>query len=912
MKSFSRRNVFVLLALTVMVVVCAMMMSYDNPVDFNTDVKPIINKQCISCHGGVKKQGGFSLLFHHEALAVTESGKPAIIPGNPDDSEFIKRLISDDPDFRMPYKHDALSEKEISIFKRWIKEGAKWGEHWAYLPVKKVDIPDEAGSWARSPIDHFIYQKLDELDLEPSAEADRATLLRRLSLDLIGLSPSPELARQYLNAEDEKKAYEVLIDSMMASPLFGEKWASMWLDVARYADTKGYESDGGRNIWQYRDWVIKAFNADKPYDAFITEQIAGDFFKNATDDQYIATAFHRNTMTNDEGGTDNEEFRVSAVIDRVNTTWEGLLSTTFACVQCHSHPYDPFTHDEFYKFMAYFNNTRDEDVRADYPLLKLYKDSLRQELAVLRSWLSQTASASKADQIYKFLKTGQPSINSIKTDSFKNAVLGNNNVALFFKNRSSARIPRVDLTNLNQLIYKSDVKKPGGKMQLRIDRVDGPLLASWDVASDPKKPIVAIDFKIQQGFHDVYLIYSNPSVQNTDETVIVFDWFYFGEQFPGAGKPGYAENKQRFWSLLTASAPSLPIMVENPSNRSRKTFVFDRGAWTSPTREVEAGVPQKLAYAMPKGAPKNRIGLSMWLTDKRNPLLSRTMVNRVWEQLFGIGIVETLEDIGTQGLNPTHQELLDYLSWQFMNDYKWSMKSLIREMVMSATYRQDSRVTEEMKDKDFFNRYYARGPRIRMSSEQVRDQHLQVSGILSNKMYGKPVMPWQPEGIWNSPYNKAKWTTSTGEDQYRRAVYTYIKRTAPYPSMIAFDGASRVVCSPRRIRTNTPLQALVTLNDSVYIDMARHFAIRMQKEGGKQVKEQISSGYKWLLFKDISTAKLKVLDKLYLTALSDYQKHPERAAEMLADSKSPRKTEAAALVVVANAMLNLDEVITKN
>lgn len=912
MRFFSRKFFFVGFVLIVVIMVCSILMSHDKTVDFNTEVKPIINKKCISCHGGVKKQAGFSLLFHEEALAATKSGKPAIIPGNPDESELIKRLLTDDPELRMPYKHEALPGDEIDIFKRWIKQGAKWGDHWAYLPVKEVEVPDVDDDWTRNDIDQFIYQKLDDMDLRPAMEADKPTLLRRVSLDLIGMNPPAKLAERFLKSADSDKAYETLVDSLLASPGFGEKWASMWLDVARYADTKGYESDGGRNIWQYRDWVIRAFNEDKPYDQFITEQIAGDFFVNPTDDQYIATAFHRNTMTNDEGGTDNEEFRVSAVIDRVNTTWEGLLSTTFACVQCHSHPYDPFKHDEFYKFMAYFNNSRDEDVRAEYPLLKLYKDSLNTELSTLNTWLNHNASSGKTKEIYKFLKTGQPSINSITADSLRNAVIGNNNIALFFKNKSSARLAAVDLNGVNQLIYKSNTKKPGGKMELRLDRHDGPLIASWLPLSDPKQQIASIDFKTQKGIHDVYLVYANPKVGNKDEIVIDFDWFHFAQQFPGQDKPGYTENKQRFWTLLNASAPTVPVMVENPANRSRKTFVFERGAWTSHGKEVKVGVPQTLRYAMPSGAPKNRMGLAMWLTDKRNPLLSRTMVNRLWEQLFGTGIVETLEDMGTQGMNPTHRELLDHLSWQFMHGYKWSMKALIKEMVMSATYRQDSRLSEKVKEKDLFNKFYARGPRIRLSAEQLRDQHLSVSGVLSNKMYGKGVMPWQPEGIWNSPYNKAKWKTASGEDQYRRAIYTYWKRTAPYPSMVAFDGAQRVVCNPRRIRTNTPLQALVTLNDSVYIDIARHFAKKMQTEGGTTTEHKIASGYRWLMYKNISDGKLKILDKLYRTALDDYKKHQHKILEMLGASASVKKPEAAAMVVVANAMLNLDEVVTKN
>jgi len=906
-----RRKLLVLAVIFTIVLVGVWLFPHEKAIDFNADVKPIINKKCISCHGGVKKQGGFSLLFHEEALAATNSGKPAIIPGNPDDSELIKRLLSDDSEERMPYQHEPLSGDEIAVFKRWIKQGAKWGDHWAYLPVKETAIPDLGTAWARNDIDRFIYEKLKIEKLNPSEEADKPTLLRRLSLDLIGMAPPKKIIESYLKGKDADADYEKLVDALMASPHFGEKWASMWLDVARYADTKGYESDGERNIWQYRDWVIRAFNEDKPYDQFIAEQIAGDFYVNPTDEQYIATAFHRNAMTNDEGGTDNEEYRVAAVIDRVNTTWEGLLSTTFACVQCHSHPYDPIEHDEYYKFMAYFNNTRDEDLASEYPLLRQYDDSLQMKLRALTGWLKENASSERAKEVYTFLKTGQPSINSTTTDHLVNAVIGNNNVALFFRNHALARIPAVDLNDVDQMIYHFASKIPGGKMQLRLDKPDGTVIANWEVPAKEGYQHLAVDFDKQKGIHDLYIRYDNPSTKNIEEVLVFFDWFRFSEQFPGKGMPGYEENKDIFWTLLNAPVPTTPIMVENPTNRSRKTFVFERGAWTAHGKEVQANVPKAFGYAMPKDAPRNRKGLAMWLIDKRNPLLSRTMVNRLWEQLFGTGIVETLEDMGTQGMEPTHRELLDHLSWQLMNNYQWSIKKMIKEMVMTATYRQDSRVSEALKEKDLFNRFYARGPRMRLTAEQLRDQCLSVCEVLSDKMYGKGVMPWQPDGIWNSPYNSARWQNATGEDQYRRAIYTYWKRTAPYPSMITFDGAQRVVCNPRRIRTNTPLQALVTLNDSAYIDMAKHFTKRMIKDGGTEVEQQIASGYQWMMYKPIPTKKLEILENLYQTALTDYTAYPERISEMLGESEQ-RSAEDAALMVVANAMLNLDEVMTKN
>jgi hypothetical protein len=886
--------------------------SSEKQIDFNSQVKPILNKKCISCHGGVKQQGGFSVLFREEALANTKSGKPAIIPGNPDDSEFIKRLKSNDPEERMPYKHPALNNDEIDILSGWIKQGVKWGKHWAYVSVKPTEVPDVDNDWVRNDLDKFIFAKLEENKLEPSKTADKATLLRRVSLDLIGTYPSDHLARFYLNSKDEQKAYSILVDSLLASPKFGERWASMWLDIARYADTKGYESDPNRNIWSYRDWVIKAFNRDMPYDQFITDQIAGDLFPNPTDAQYIATAFSRNTPTNDEGGTNNEEFRTSAVLDRVNATWEGLMSTTFSCVQCHSHPYDPFKHDEYYKFMSYFNNTRDEDVSAEYPLFRDFNDSLKNELNHLTSWVKTVAGKERADQMNLFLKTGEPTINSTTADELVNSVIGNNNIALYFKNSSSARLKSVNLENVDQLILRYNCSQPNGTMSLHLGSPSGPVIKSWKLVQTQGYQNVEIDFPKQSGLKDVYLKYTNASVKNPDQFMVYFDWFYFTKQFPGKDKAEYAAKKKTFTDLMNAQVPTTPIMVENPLSMQRKNYVFQRGAWTSKGKEVKVGVPNSLAFAMPKNAPNNRMGLAMWLSDKRNPLVSRTMVNRLWEQLYGAGLVETLEDMGTQGMAPTHQELLDFMAYQFMYKYNWSVKKMLKEMVMMATYRQDSKVSEKLKEKDLYNKFYARGSRIRLSAEQIRDQSLAVCGVLSNKMYGPPVMPWQPEGIWFSPYSGAKWVLSGGEEQYRRGIYTYWKRTAPYPSAIAFDGASRVVCSPRRIRTNTPLQALVTLNDSVYIDLARKLALRMEKVGGSTSKSKISKGYEMILYKTIPQNRLKVFEDLYAKGFEAFSKNAASASAFMGDKQKKYKPEDAAMVLVANAMLNLDEVITKN
>lgn len=890
-------------------------------VDFNTEVKPIINKKCISCHGGVKAKAGFSLLFREEALANTESGRPAIIPGRPDQSEMIRRLTLDDAEERMPYHSEPLSKEEIATFRRWIKQGAKWGDHWAYLPVQKVADPQprrslfglfttDDESWPQASIDRFIYQRLQKDALQFAPEASRPALLRRAAFDLVGMPPSDTLAAAFLRRA-HPLSYEQLVDSLLASPHYGERWAAVWMDVARYADTKGYERDAGRSIWRYRDWLIKAFNEDKPYNHFLVEQLAGDLLPNATDEQWIATAFHRNTMTNDEGGTDNEEFRTAAVIDRVNTTWEGLMGTTFSCVQCHSHPYDPFKHEEYYRFLAFFNNTRDEDTWADYPALRHIGGADSARLEQLAGWLRTNGFAESALEVKSFVKTWQPVYHSLVTDSFVNCEL-NDTKWLAMRNPSRARLKGVDLEGRSELIFRYTTMKSGGAWTIRLDHPDGPVLKHIPVGET--KPwgwqVAHIDFPVQQGVHDLYLSYSNPALTNPDENGLQFDWFYFTKPLPGKGLPGYAQQEETYRELVQKEFSATPVMMDNPQWMMRPTHVFDRGNWLMKGKKVAPAVPNSL-NPLPEGAPRNRLGLALWLTDKKNPLTARTMVNRVWEQLFGAGLVETLEDLGTQGAEPTHRELLDHLSYRFMHEWNWSVKRLIKEIVLSQTYRQDSKVSGEVLEKDPFNKLYARSARVRLSAEALRDQALAASGLLRPKMYGPSVMPWQPGGIWLSPWNGADWKKSEGEDQYRRAIYTYWKRTAPYPSMVTFDGVGREVCTPRRIRTNTPLQALVTLNDSVFLEASRHLAVSMKEQGGN-VARQISAGYERLLFQPISAPKLAVLQNLYAQALAQYRKDPDAMCALVGVNNEHNNPETAALIVVANALLNLDEVVTKS
>jgi hypothetical protein len=905
----------IVIALLALLTLCYVFFSSSKEINFNTEVKPLLNKKCISCHGGVKKEAGFSLLFEQDAFAKNESGKPAIIPGDPDNSELIKRLVTADLQERMPYKHPPLSKEEITLLKTWIKQGAKWGNHWAYIPVEQVDVPNShsffiANKWVKNDIDHFIYKSAKDHGLTPVEEASKEVLLRRVSLDLIGMPAPRSLANQFLN-NNQANAYELLVDALLASPHFGERWAAVWMDLARYADTKGYERDGDRSIWRYRDWLIKAFNQNKPYNDFLIEQLAGDLLTNPSDDQFIATAFHRNTVTNDEGGTDNEEFRTAAVIDRVNTTWETLMSTTFACVQCHSHPYDPFTQEEYYKFLAFFNNSRDEDTYDDYPLLREFHQNDSIKFQFLKKWLQKNA-PDKAAPILTFVKTGEPAIHSIVADSLINSALADTKW-LVLRNNAVARIKNVILQNQTQLMVRLASWKTGGKWNIHVNSPNGPIISTYNVENtNGQWKVLTIPINPLNAKQNLYFTYTNKNLSNAQETGLKFDWFHFTQPFPAKAAPQFDTAYTYFVELIQPKqATYTPVMYENPDALFRSTAVFIRGNRLTLGKEVKPGVPASL-NPFADQFPKNRLGMALWMTDKKNPLTSRTIVNRIWEQFFGQGIVETLEDIGTQGIPPTHQSLLDYLSFKLMHEFKWDLKKLMKEIALSATYRQDSKINQEGADKDPYNKFYARGARVRLSAEQIRDQALAVSGVLNANLYGASVFPYQPPNIWMSPYNGSSWVMNTDGNQYRRALYTFWKRSAPYPSMIMFDETSKEVCVARRIKTNTPLQALTVLNDAAYMEMAQHFATAMFQSKQPSIADKINHGYTTIFYSAMAKEKLVALNTLYKKAFQHYKSEPGEI-EKIAGTKSALKTpELAALVVVANAMLNLDECITKN
>ena len=885
-------------------------------IDYNTQVKPILNKKCLRCHGGVRQNGGFSLLTRDQALAATESGQPAIIPGHASKSEMMKRILSDDPEIRMPMDGDPLSQKEIQILSDWIDQDLPWNLHWSYKPVAEVLPPKSPllGSMIElkepHPIDLFVLEEMEKLGFDAhSKPADKTILLRRAALDLIGMPAPQELKDRFLASEKED-AFEKLVDELMALPQFGERWASMWLDLARYADSKGYERDPHRNIWRYRDWVIRAFNKDMPYDQFITEQLAGDMLQNPTDDQLIATGFHRNTTTNDEGGTDNEEYRTYSVFDRVNTTYEALMATTMACVQCHSHPYDPFLHIEYYQSMGFFNNTRDADTHADYPLLRHFDSTDNRKLDGLVDWLGQHLEDEEVRGIEQFIKTWQPAWHSIETDSFQNSALYDMKY-LGLRQNGSCRLPKIDLTDKSNLFVRYRTNRKDGRWSLKLgSRTGEELLSVILPETGGAWKIHRFDLPSFSGMHDLFLTYQSPTVsKNDDRPQATFDWLRFdGYPLPWQKSEGQ-KHRKIFWELLEKPITATPIMTENPADMVRVTHRFDRGNFMVKEESVQPGIPAVFG-TWPASLPKNRLGLAKWIMDENHPLTARTWVNRIWAQLFGNGLVETLEDFGSQGSYPSHPALLDWLAWKMMHTHDWSLKKFLKMIMLSETYQQQSSATSKMLEIDPDNRYFLRGPRVRLSAEQIRDQALAVAGLLNDEMGGPSVMPYQPVQ-WNIPYSSERWKTSTDGQQYRRGIYTYWKRSSPYPAMMIFDAAERGVCEARRIQTNTPLHALVTLNDPVYVEAAAHFG-KYMFEAGSNVQAQLMAGYEKMFDQKIPDETSAIFTQLFEKSVLAFKTGNSEAEPLLQYLNQENNIELAAMVMVANAMMNMDAFVMKN
>ncbi|MGJ8641658.1 MAG: PSD1 and planctomycete cytochrome C domain-containing protein [Opitutaceae bacterium] len=901
-------------------------------VGFNEHIRPIFTKNCAACHGGVKKSGGLSYVFEEEAIAVGLSGNQSIVRGNPDASYLIEKVSSKDPEFRMPpVDHGpALKDREIGLLRKWIEQGAEWEEHWAFTK------PAMASDGVEPSIDTFVNEKLEAEGLQQNDEADRGSLLRRLSLDLTGVLPTEQELEVFLK-DTKADAYEKQVDRLLASSRYGERWATLWLDLARYADSKGAGQDGPRTIYKFRDWVIRAFNADMPFDDFTIKQIAGDLLPQPTFDDFIATAFHRNTHTEDEGGTDDEEFRVVALMDRVNTTWQVWHGTTFACVQCHSHPYDPFRHDEYFKFAAFFNNTQDADTSYDHPVMKFPKDEAKQvelgdlisrrESHVFANWKTshELAQATEWSWLEGF------SVTTDKDDQLSYSVQRRDGRdELIFKGTPTYNIMnvvgdvpitqapieaiRIDASplDLDKAPYQPSIgfkieklkifhvsAKDQQETKLPFDRIfkDEPFSFLW---GDPKKDQTGFG-AYTRIFRPRYAVFRLKDPQVFEEGDHIRLEIHHGANGGGRilllrrGSIGFTtaeewrsidadqqwvENEHQSWTLYKQykDEPSvgIPIMRERNDHLLRGTKTFVRGNWTTLGDEVAASTPASL-HAMADTDEPDRLKMAKWLVDLENPLTARVLVSRFWEQLFGVGIVETLEDFGSIGELPSHPELLDYLANQLMHEYDWQMKPLLREIVLSAAYRQSSESSLELFERDPKNRLLARGPRTRMTGEMLRDQVLALSGLLNDEMYGAPIKPPLPEGGWTPSHNASgEWIEHTDDRIFRRSIYVHWQRSSPYPMFTAFDAPMRDLCSDRRINSNTPVQPLFTLNDPAMFRATQAYSKRLQSHSDV-VSDNIAYGYRLATAKQIPETTLEELLQLHEEIQSLY---PSEEAEM--------------------------------
>ncbi len=896
--------------------VCGLLMACQRSgeISYSDDIKPLLNKKCLRCHGGIRALGGFSLLFPEEALAPTESGKLAIVPGKPGASELIRRVKETDPELIMPQEGAPLTGDEIALLEKWIAQGAKFDKHWAYRILEKPIPPSTTEEdWVKNDIDRYILAGMKPHQLSPNEPADAATLLRRLSFDLTGLPPDSALVTKINSKTLSSEIVEQIVDELLKSPHFGEHFGALWLDLARYADSNGYEKDMGRSIWRYRDWVINAFNADMPFDQFTVEQLAGDLLPEPSEDQLIATAFHRNTMTNTEGGTEDEEFRSMSVIDRVNTTFEAWQGTTISCVQCHAHPYDPFRLEDYYRVLAIFNNTQDADIDSEYPYLLELPDTVREKIASISDWIQEL------DENYRPVDKDSVDKTTVRdlvfprlfgdfADDFQDVLISDNgsfnNSAYNANNQKHKQyylvFSGIELDGVKGIRYHYFSRGDDAVIEVYLDDPKGEPVARSTMVEPEKKDW---DWLIEElpsltGKHDLIFHFVNTTgdfrtgVVNLKEITLVYEDRETGDRVRSAQD-----------SLLKYYRRGIktPVMKERSPILRRKTQIFERGNYLVKGDEVREGIPEALNEQNLE--IRDRLQFARWLVSDDNPLTARVIVNRIWGYIFGQGIVETPEDFGTQGISPTHPELLEYLAYHFSHSWQWSLKRLIKEIVLSATYQQSSAITPEKVEKDPYNHYYSRMSRIRLSAEQIRDQALAVSGLLNRRVGGKSVMPPQPDGVWQIVYSSAKWEAEHPEDKFRRGLYTYWKRTTPYPSMIAFDSPSREFCVSRRIRTNTPLQALVTLNDPVYLETAEALASYMKSYGQGDIAKAIRGGYQKALMTVPNDQSVEILEQLYRDA-------SEPKATLVSEPAEPAGIDP--YTVVANAIMNLDAFLTKS
>ena len=892
-------------------------------ISFNRDIRPILNEHCLQCHGGVRTNGGLSFIFEEDAFGETESGAVAIMPGNHRKSELFQRLVHEDPELRMPLEKPPLKKDEISLIARWIDAGAKWEDHWAYVPPKDdISPPTTDILDVENEIDQFIFAELEKRGLEPAVRAGRATLLRRLYLDLIGLPPTLQEASEFL-ADTSANSYQKLVDRLLESPHFGEKWASMWLDLARYADTKGYEKDSNRSIWKYRDWVINAFNSDKPYDVFTIEQLAGDLIIPSTEEQLIATAFHRNSISNDEGGTDDEEFRVASIIDRVATTYEVWQATTMACAQCHGHPYDPFRQKDFYTSMAFFNNAADSDIYNEQPKYYSFTQKDSNQVADIIAWINQQLDVEdqsdpglflyqQRDQIlynlgYRVAEAEEFSMSSPLIE----LIWPDLDMLWQVQDSSWIRFNQVDLTDIEKIGFRAATTLDfAGRISIHLDHPDSEKIGEiritrtgyWDrwQSNKPTQAHLFRNFVAEitptSGEHDVYFRFwvGDTYIQH----LFYLDKIIYYENQPGRNRYSGEVNKQ-LEKLAAIPSNSTPIIQELPKDQARKTFMFDRGSWLLPTDEVKPQLPG--VFALPDQKCRDRLEFARWLVSPQNPLTARVAVNRFWSHIFGAGLVETMEEFGSQGTFATHPELLDWLATYFAGDLAWQPKELIKLLVTSATYQQASIADSLKLEIDPKNQFLSRGPRIRLSAEQIRDQILTVSGLLNRKLGGPSVI--LPE-LKIAPSKIPHWADQSEDGHFRRTLYVFWVRTDPFPAMLTFDSPDRTICVSKRVRTNTPLQALNLLNDATYFAASQAIAQKLFASEDS-LEARLDLGYRMVMGKDLVKSKRAHLMDLYHNTIDHLES--EKFESLMTDEERQLK----GLTMVANVLLNLDEFIVK-
>ncbi len=1021
-------------------------------ISFNRDIRPIFSDTCFQCHGPdeAKRKSGVRFDMRESATSKAEkTGDIPIVPGHPESSEVMNRLTSHDAEELMPPAklHKPLTPQQIETVRRWIAEGAEYQGHWAFIKPERVAPPIATPN----PIDGFILKKLAEQGLKPSPEASKETQIRRVTLDITGMPPTPEQVAAFLK-DTTPGAYERLVDRLLTSPRYGEQMASRWLDLARYADSNGFQTDSSRRMWPWRDWVIRAFNENLPFDEFTIEQLAGDLLPNATRDQIVATGFNRNARLNGEGGRIVEEWFAETVIDRVETTGQTWMALTVNCCRCHDHKFDPITQKEFYQLYSYFNSNDESGVLETIggnraggntaPVIDLPTPEQEKQLAELQAAVQKTevegkaaeqalsASQAKWEKDFRaqlnatmvawkrldvsevkstggatftkqpdesWLASGPNPANdsyeidakiapgsftglllevipdkSLPTQSLGRAANGNfvlsaveaeinvpgksePIVATFKRAEADYEQKNWEIGQIvgGQLTATAGAPKTGLKRQLgwAVDgnfaekRIARKALFVCDPLEVPEGATLTVRLihGSQYTDHNIGRFRLSATAQppatvkleganvpeNIRATILAPAGKrtpaqkmelakYFRENGEHPAKTAAAAMAAAKKALADFGMQVATSMVFKEVAEPRAAFLFKRGEYDKPGDPVARALPAFLP-PLPKGAPNNRLGFAQWLVSGEHPLTARVWVNRAWEKFFGTGLVKTTENLGSQAEWPSHPELLDWLATEFVRLH-WDMKAMQRLMVTSATYRQSARVTPELLEKDPENRLLARAPRIRLPAEAMRDQALAISGLLTEKIGGPSVRPYMPPAVWDetSVYGDMRgYKQDTGESLYRRTLYTIWKRTAAPPTMLLFDSPSREICTVKRSRTNTPLQALVLLNETTYVEAARHLAERMLTEGGATPAERIAWAFERATARKPDAFELQQLTSHFEERLALFKQDTEAAAKLIAQGDSkPDATldvaQLAACTVTANVILNLDEVITRN